>query len=212
MNRDQPVRIWAAPSVRYGRGAAPPGVLSAFSVGSEREAEALITLTCSRNPEGQFVASELTEEETVGRLFAFSRKLKQMHDQFLKNTPRCICSARFDDRRVRGNRIARAECQASSSARTGSTSECLLGPVANAAGASKSRSHGSKQLLWQARLQQEGESVARYGRRQFLRAGRQQENREVGGIAADFLRERDAVRVAEDEARHQQLRPEAVQH
>ncbi len=112
MNRDQPVRIWAAPSVRYGRGAPPPGVLSAFSVGSEREAESLLTLTCLRNPEGQFGAGELAEEQTVGRLFAFSRRLKEMHDQYLKHTPKCTCSARLDGRREMGRRIARAGCRA----------------------------------------------------------------------------------------------------
>ncbi len=101
MNRDQPVRIWATAMVRYGRGAPLPGILSAFSVGSEKEAEALLTMTCVCGPDGQFVARELIDEKTVGGLFAFCRRLKQMHDRFLKNTSRCACSKRFERTRTK---------------------------------------------------------------------------------------------------------------
>lgn len=77
--------------MRYGRGAPPRGMLPVFSVGSEAEAERLLTIACSRGYGGDFIARELAEAQSIERLVAFSERLEELHDRYLKRTGRCEC-------------------------------------------------------------------------------------------------------------------------
>lgn len=60
-------------------------------MGSEEEAEWLLTMTCSRNYDGQFVAVELAEEQSLEHLEAFSQRLQKMHEERVKGTEFCHC-------------------------------------------------------------------------------------------------------------------------
>jgi hypothetical protein len=51
------------------------GFLPVFSVDTEEDAEALLILACPRNMDGEFVARELVQEQTLDNLQAFSDKL-----------------------------------------------------------------------------------------------------------------------------------------
>jgi hypothetical protein len=69
----------------------PDGRLPVFSVGSEDEASLLLTLTCSLNVDGEFVARELVEEQTLDNLYAFGDRLRAVHDEHLAGGKRCAC-------------------------------------------------------------------------------------------------------------------------
>jgi len=74
--------------VGYGpKGTCPTGRLPVFSVETEEEAEALIQLACSTNYEGEYIAKELAEEQTMENLQAFSDRLADIHERFF--APRC---------------------------------------------------------------------------------------------------------------------------
>lgn len=53
----------------------PPGSLQVFSVDTEAEAHRLLTLACSTNIKGQFIANELVEEQTLANLDSFRERL-----------------------------------------------------------------------------------------------------------------------------------------
>ncbi len=77
--------------MRYGRGAPPRGMLPVFSVGSEAEAERLLTIACSRGYDGDFIARELAAVQSIERLVVFGERLEELHDRYLKGTERCDC-------------------------------------------------------------------------------------------------------------------------
>ena len=64
--------------MRYGR-TVDDGFLPVFSVDTENEARALLTMTCSHNQHGEFVARELLLEQTLDNLDAFSLRLGDAH-------------------------------------------------------------------------------------------------------------------------------------
>jgi hypothetical protein len=55
----------------------PKGALGVFSVDTEEEARSLIVLTCPTNLKGEYVAPELVEEQTLGNLTKFARRLQR---------------------------------------------------------------------------------------------------------------------------------------
>lgn len=73
--------------MRYGR-TVQRGFLPVFSVGSEEEAKRLLVLACGRNLDGEFIAKELAQEQTLEGLAAFGWRLKHLHDTYLK---KCDC-------------------------------------------------------------------------------------------------------------------------
>ena len=77
--------------MRAGRRAPGKGWLPVFSVGSEREAAALLSLCCSRNHSGDFVAFELAQSQTIDNLATFGRRLAEWHDRYLVPSGRCEC-------------------------------------------------------------------------------------------------------------------------
>lgn len=58
----------------------PPGFLPVFSVNNEEEAKRLLAAACPTNLQGEYVAPELAENQTIERLFAFGRRLEKMYD------------------------------------------------------------------------------------------------------------------------------------
>lgn len=61
----------------------PKGFLPAFSVDTEEEAQKLLTLVCLTNVNGEFVAPELTREQTLENLWDFGTRL-EMGYKFMK--------------------------------------------------------------------------------------------------------------------------------
>jgi len=49
-------------------------------VGSEKEAQMLITLTCPKEPNGDYIARELAGEQSLENLEAFSDRLAKGHE------------------------------------------------------------------------------------------------------------------------------------
>jgi len=52
-----------------------------FSMDTEQEAEQLLILACPRNMDGDFVARELVDEQTLENLQAFSDKLAMCYER-----------------------------------------------------------------------------------------------------------------------------------
>lgn len=75
----------------FGEAPIPKGTLPAFSVGSEAEAKALLTLACPTNANGEYVAPELVEEQTLENLYAFGDRLRRIHATRIAGTPKCQC-------------------------------------------------------------------------------------------------------------------------
>jgi hypothetical protein len=46
---------------------------------------------CPTNAEGQFVAAELAEEQTLDKLYAFGERLAVAHDERVRGTEHCQC-------------------------------------------------------------------------------------------------------------------------
>lgn len=65
--------------MRYGR-TVPRGFLPVYSVDTEEEAKNLLVFACPKNVDGEFVAPELVEEQTIPNLFAFGDRLAKAHD------------------------------------------------------------------------------------------------------------------------------------
>jgi len=68
--------------VRFGR-TVPEGHLPVYSVDTEEEARRILVLACQTNTDGEFVAKELAEEQTLQNLYAFGDRLKDVHDKLL---------------------------------------------------------------------------------------------------------------------------------
>lgn len=68
----------------------PNGHLPVFSVGTEQEAQELIVLSCETNIRGEYIARELTVDQTLDNLEKFGDRLEQMHE-ILKKNGRCTC-------------------------------------------------------------------------------------------------------------------------
>ena len=62
----------------------PIGSLPVFSVKDEEEAEQLLVLACPTNNNGDFVAVELAEEQTMDNLRAFSDRLEELYDRYVR--------------------------------------------------------------------------------------------------------------------------------
>lgn len=69
--------------MRYGR-TVEDGFLPVYSVDTEKEARALLVLACETNMNGDFVARELAQEQTIERLFAFGDRLAATHERMRK--------------------------------------------------------------------------------------------------------------------------------
>ena len=55
-----------------------------FSVNNEKEAKALISLACPMSLGGEYFAPELAEEQTLENLEAFSDRLEDLYNRFVK--------------------------------------------------------------------------------------------------------------------------------
>lgn len=54
-----------------------------MSVNTEVEARRLLTLACPTNVRGEWVATELVEEQTLERLSAFGDRLEQLYQDHI---------------------------------------------------------------------------------------------------------------------------------
>jgi len=84
--------------VGYGRGPIPNGRLPVFSVGTEEEARALLAMSCPKNLNGEYVAPELVQEQTLANLEAFARRLQRYH-KLLVHNKLCTCKERANGKR-----------------------------------------------------------------------------------------------------------------
>lgn len=57
----------------------PSGHLPVYSVDTEDEARRLLVAACGTNLRGEFVARELVEDRTLESLYAFGRRLAEVH-------------------------------------------------------------------------------------------------------------------------------------
>ncbi len=57
------------------------GFLPVYSVDSAEEARQLLIAACDTNVEREFVARELVEQQTLENLYAFGRRLADVHDR-----------------------------------------------------------------------------------------------------------------------------------
>jgi hypothetical protein len=65
------------------RGSRPAGRLPVFTTNTREEAELLITLACPMNYEGQHIAPELAEEQTLANLDAFGHRLASIYFKYI---------------------------------------------------------------------------------------------------------------------------------
>ena len=70
--------------VGYGR-SLPDGHLPVFSVDTEEQAHELLVATCDTNLDGEFVARELVDDQSLENLQAFSDRLAQIWDHHLRH-------------------------------------------------------------------------------------------------------------------------------
>ena len=75
--------------MRYGR-SVPDGFLPVFSVGSEAEAKSLLSIACATNINGEFIAKELAQEQTLDNLYSFGDRLEKDHERIVERG-RCEC-------------------------------------------------------------------------------------------------------------------------
>ena len=75
--------------VRYGR-TCEEGMLPVFSVGSEKEAKALLVLSCPTNRDGEYIARQLAHDQSLENLQEFSDFLAERHEILVENG-RCDC-------------------------------------------------------------------------------------------------------------------------
>ena len=61
-----------------------------FSVGTDEEAERLLTLCCPKSVNGEYLARELTAEQSLENLEAFSKRLEEGHNR-LVDGGQCDC-------------------------------------------------------------------------------------------------------------------------
>lgn len=55
-----------------------------MSVDTEEEAKDLLAFTCVRNQNGEFVARELAQKQSIDRLFAFGDRLEKCYGDMKK--------------------------------------------------------------------------------------------------------------------------------
>jgi len=65
-------------------------MLPVYSVGSEKEAQRLLTLTCPTNLKGEYIDRYTAREQTIENLELFSTDLDEAHDILIKNG-HCDC-------------------------------------------------------------------------------------------------------------------------
>ena len=61
------------------------GFLPVYSVADEEEAKALLTLACSTNFDGEYIAKQLVMEQTLENLESFSAQLDRAHTLLVKS-------------------------------------------------------------------------------------------------------------------------------
>ena len=69
--------------MRYGR-SVEDGFLPVMSVETEEEAQRLLTLGCQTNYNGEYIARELVDEQTMDNLNAFGERLNDLYHQYIK--------------------------------------------------------------------------------------------------------------------------------
>ncbi len=62
-----------------------------FSVGTEKEAKMLLTMTCGLNMSGEYVARELALDRSLSSLDSFSDRLQAYHN-IAKEKGLCECT------------------------------------------------------------------------------------------------------------------------
>ena len=55
-----------------------------FSVNNEEEAKLLITLACPLSLNGEYIAPELVEEQTLENLQAFGNRLEDLYNKYVR--------------------------------------------------------------------------------------------------------------------------------
>lgn len=84
---------------------------------TEEEAERLLIATCPRNRNGEFVAPELAEEQTLDRLYAFSDRLHEVHER-MRERGACTCAEEDTMSKTKqGNRKKHTKVQRSKNAK-----------------------------------------------------------------------------------------------
>ena len=66
------------------KGRCPTGSLPVFTTNTREEAEKLITLACTVGYDGEYIAPELAYEQTFENLEAFSARLEDLYNRFVK--------------------------------------------------------------------------------------------------------------------------------
>lgn len=66
-------------------------MLPVYSVADEKEAKSLLTLACSTNYKGQFVAKELVHKQTLENLELFGERLNEIHQKYIVSHGNCRC-------------------------------------------------------------------------------------------------------------------------
>ena len=57
-----------------------------FTTDTKEEAELLLTLACPVNVDGEHIARELAEEQTMENLAAFSARLNDIYHKYIKRS------------------------------------------------------------------------------------------------------------------------------
>jgi len=58
--------------------------LPVFTVNNEEEAKLLVSLACPTNAQGEHIAPELAEEQTMENLYSFSDRLNDIYQKYIK--------------------------------------------------------------------------------------------------------------------------------
>lgn len=66
------------------KGSRPTGRLPVFTTDTKEEAEALIALACPMNYNGDYVAPELAEDQSIDNLNAFGDRLADLYHRFIR--------------------------------------------------------------------------------------------------------------------------------
>lgn len=66
------------------KGTRPAGRLPVFTTDTPEEAEFLINLACPLTYDGKRIAPELAEEQTIENLNAFSARLADLYEKYVK--------------------------------------------------------------------------------------------------------------------------------
>ena len=66
------------------KGSRPAGRLPVFTVNNEQEAKLLIRLACPTNLQGEYIAPELAEEQTLENHYSFGDRLNDIYHKYIK--------------------------------------------------------------------------------------------------------------------------------